>query len=231
MAYFLTRLLDFISPRCCVICGKRLSTIEEQICMPCLFHLPRTNFSRNPLDNEMARLFWGLMPIERAAALFFYAPHAAPSKAIYALKYGGNKMVGEVLGRMAASDIASDDFFRGIDMVVPVPLARKRLRQRGYNQSEVIAKGVSYVTGIPLNTHLIKRKAFHKSQTHLGRWDRMDNVQDMFIAKKGEQAKNKHILLVDDVVTTGATVLACAEALKNVEGIKISVLSLGFTKS
>lgn len=229
--YFLTRLLDFIAPRMCLVCGRRLSPTEEQICLPCIVQLPRTLFSRRPLDNKMARQFWGLMPIERAAALFFFEPHGGPSKVVYSLKYGGNKLVGLFLGRMTANEMMPDGFFEGIDMIVPIPLAKKRLRQRGYNQSEIFARGLGEATGIPVNAGLVARKAFRQSQTKLGRWERMDNVKDMFVLKDSENARNKHVLLVDDIITTGATVLACAEALKDVEGIKISVLSLGFTKS
>ena len=228
---WLTKLLDLVAPRRCVICGNRLSPTEEQLCLPCVVHLPRTGFSRQPLDNRMARQFWGLMPIEKAAALFYFASHSDPSRAVYSLKYRGNVLMGNVLGRLMAREMAADGFFEGIDLIVPVPLAPKRLRQRGYNQSEVIARGVSDVTGLPVAPRLLSRKAFHGSQTRLHRWQRMDNVKDLFELEDACTAAGKHILLIDDVVTTGATIQACGEALKAVDGIKISVLALGFTKS
>jgi len=113
---------------------------------------------------------------------------------------------------------------------VPVPLARKRQRSRGYNQSFEIAYGISKATKIPLVNNAIKRKNFKKSQTKMNRWQRMDNVRDEFIMKKGCCLANKHILIVDDVVTTGATVISCANELSKCGGVKFSVLSLGFTR-
>ena len=132
------RLLDFITPRACVVCGKRLSPVDEVLCPACVLHLPRTGFQRSPEDNEMARLFWGIIPVERAAALCYYAPGGELARAVYELKYRGRPDVGEALGRLMATEMQHDGFFEDIDMLVPLPLTPKRRRQRGYNQSRML---------------------------------------------------------------------------------------------
>lgn len=227
-----TRLLDLISPHTCAVCGGRLSVTEEEICSVCNMHLPRTGFHKHPCDNPMARMFWGLIPIERATALFYYAPHSETSHLIYSLKYYARPDIGVALGRMAASELIGTGFFEGIDIIMPIPLASKRRRERGYNQSEEVAKGVSCITNIPIMTNIVERTRFNQSQTHLYRWERRENVVGVFrLLKAGERLSDKHILIVDDVVTTGSTITACADVFKNVEGVKFSVFALGYTKS
>lgn len=227
---FWHRLLDLISPRICVMCGKRLSATEEVICNKCHFHFPRTGYASNPYENEMAKLFWGQLPLERAAALFFYESHAETANIIYKLKYKNHPEIGLVMGRMVAQEFLRDHFFDEIDGIVPVPLTKKRLRERGYNQSEEIAKGISELTGLPIYNDLVKRTIFKGSQTLKSRWDRRDNVEHVFELNNTLPPHVKHLLMVDDVVTTGSTMIACSRQLAKTYGIKISVLSLGLTK-
>lgn len=212
------------------MCGCRLAIGEDVICTSCNMDLPRTGYSRTPYDNEMARLFWGHIPMEKAAALFFYRPHSEASKIIYALKYREHPDIGEFMGRMAAMEFAANGFFDSVDIIVPIPLAKNRLRERGYNQSLEIARGVSDITHIPIVDKLIKRKPFTASQTEMHRWQRNENVKDVFILKNYALFSGKHILLVDDVVTTGATIISCANELRKSGGTKFSVLAIGFTK-
>ena len=225
-----TRILDFISPRLCVVCGRRLTPTERTLCGVCLFHLPRTDYHRKPLDNPMAQLFWHLAPVEKAAALFFFRPHSETAELVYRLKYHNRPDTGEDLGRIMASEMQLSDFFSDIDVLLPVPLARKRLRQRGYNQSHQLALGISDVTRLPIVTKALRRKHFQQSQTVLNRLQRQDNVADTFILADDRPLRGRHVLLIDDVCTTGATLIACANALKAVDGIRISVLTLSFTK-
>ena len=227
---FWHRLLDLISPRVCVVCGRRLSATEEVLCNKCNFHLPRTGFSNNPYENEMAKLFWGQIPVERAAALFHYESHAETANIIYQLKYKDHPEIGPLMGRMMAAELQKEEFFDGIDVIVPVPLTRERLRQRGFNQSEEIAKGVSEITGLPINKDVVKRTVFQGSQTRRSRWERQENVEYAFQLTHGEPIAGKHLLIVDDVVTTGATIIACAKELAKAGNVKISVLSLGLTR-
>lgn len=227
---FWHRLLDLISPRICVVCGRRLSATEDVICNKCNFHLPRTGFSKNPYENEMTKMFWGQIPVERAAALFHYESHAETANIIYQLKYKDHPEIGPLMGRMVATELKRDDFFDGIDEIVPVPLTKERLRQRGYNQSEEIAKGLSEITGLPINKEVVIRTVFKGSQTRRSRWDRQENVEYAFKLIHAEPIAGKHLLVVDDVVTTGATIIACAKELVKAGNVKISVLSLGLTR-
>ena len=227
---WITRILDFISPRLCVVCGHRLAPTERSLCGVCLFHLPRTDFHQKPLDNPMAQLFWGLTPIEKAAALFYYHPHSETAQLVYRLKYNNRPDIGEDMGRVMACEFQATDFFSDIDVLLPVPLASKRLRQRGYNQSEQLAIGISDITHLPIVSKALRRKHFQQSQTTLNRWQRQENVTDTFQLKEEHLLQGKHVLLIDDICTTGATLIACANVLKDIEDIRISVLTLGFTK-
>ena len=228
---FWSSLLDLISPRHCVVCGCRLSVSEEVICSKCNLHLPRTGFQQDPYENIMAKMFWGQIPIERATALIYYEPHAETANILYELKYKNHPEIGEVMGRLMARELQMSDFFEGIDGIIPVPLAKKRERQRGYNQSHELAKGISEITGLPIYNKVVKRTAFEGSQTSLGRWERNENVEQVFELKDAATIQGKHLLIVDDVVTTGATIIACAKELCKAEGVRISVLSLGLAKN
>ena len=225
-----SRFLDFLSPRLCVICGQRLSPTERSLCSVCQLHLPRTAYQFTPDDNPMAQLFWHLAPIERAAAFIYYQPHSEMAQMVYQLKYANSPDIGEDLGRLMATDMQLAHYFDDIDVLVPVPLTNKRQRQRGYNQSEMLARGISEITHLPIKTHVLKRQVFRKSQTHLSRHERRENVEGIFVATDAETLKGCHVLLIDDVCTTGSTLASCAQALASIEDIHISVLSLGFTK-
>ena len=227
---FWGRLLDLISPRLCVVCGNRLSVTEETLCSKCNLHLPRTDFGRDLFENVMAKLFWGQIAIEKAAALMYYEAHAETANILYELKYKNHPEIGEVMGRMMARELMSSGLFDDIDAIVPIPLARKRERERGYNQSLELAKGVSSITGLPIADKVIRRTKFEGSQTHRGRWERNENVEHVF-ERTDDSISGKHLLLIDDVVTTGATVIACAKELQKASHVKISVLALGFAKS
>ena len=230
MTYWWTRIVDFIAPRSCVICGRRLSPTERSLCSVCVLHLYRTTFQFTPEDNEMAQLFWGLLPVERTAALIYYEPRSETAALIYKLKYGHRPDIGEDLGRIMAEEMKPAGFLDGIDVLLPIPLSKKRYWQRGYNQSEMLARGMSEVTGLPVITKAVRRTNFRQSQTSLTRKERQENVEGTFVLRHPEQLENKHVLLIDDICTTGATLLACSEAIRSIKGIRISILTLGFTK-
>lgn len=228
---FLTKVLDFVSPRLCVICGRRLLPSQPLLCSHCTLHLPVTDYYLSPLDNPMARLFWGLFPIERASALFFYEPKASTRELIYDLKYRGFPMIGEEMGALIARHYQPAGFFEGVDAIIPVPLTRRRRWQRGYNQSEMLARGIREVTGLPILTDVLKRTSFKGSQTKKNQWERRENVDGVFRLVRPDDIRGKHILLIDDIITTGATIVACADELCKAGDVKISVLSLGLTKA
>ena len=194
-------------------------------------HLPRTDFHRNALDNPMARLFWGIIPVERVAALFYYEAGSETANILYELKYHNHPEIGVVMGRMIGREFSESGFFDGIDMLVPIPLARSRQRHRGYNQSRSIAEGISQITGLPISDQLVRRTHFVKSQTQMGRRERQENVADVFEVKNLDGIHGRHLLLIDDVVTTGATITACARELLKAGDVTLSILSLGFVKA
>ena len=230
MISFWSRLLDLISPRLCVVCGNRLAVTEETLCSKCYLHLPRTDFANDLYENVMAKLFWGQIKLEKATALFYYEPHAETAQILYELKYKNHPEIGVVMGRMMAKELMKSGLFEDIDALVPVPLAKKREHERSYNQSLELAKGVSEVTGLPIANLVIRRTKFVGSQTKRGRWERNENVEHVF-ELVDDNISDQHLLLIDDVVTTGATVIACAKEMQKASNVKISVLALGFAKS
>lgn len=228
---FWSLLSDLVSPRACVACGARLAESEEVVCAACNLHLPRTGFAATPRDNAMVRLFWGHIPVERAAALFYYQAQADASHAIYQLKYHDHPDYAHLLGRLAAKEAMPLAFFEGIDTIVPVPLAPTRQRERGYNQAMEMARGVAEATGLPILAKAVRRRTFGGSQTMQRDYrQRTENVEGAFELVRPDQVRGRHVLLVDDVVTTGATATACGKALCAAGDVTISVLSLGFTK-
>ena len=228
---FWTKLLDLISPRLCVACGRRLSAEQSVLCAGCMLHMPLTGFSSQPLDNPLARLFWGQFPVERATAMFYYEPHSESAEIVYTLKYRHRPEVGQQAGQVLAHDLLAEGFFEGIDALVPVPLARKRQRQRGYNQSEEIARGISLATGLPIYNKVVERLDFKTSQTRLTPYERRENVEQAFRLLDARRIAHRHLLLVDDVITTGSIISACARQLCQAEGVRISVLALGYSRS
>ena len=228
---FWHRLFDLMSPRACAACNARLAESEEVLCCRCNLHLPRTGFAANAYDNEMAQCFWGRIAIERAAALFFYQPHAESGLAIYDLKYHRHPDYARSMGLFTAREFASNGFFDGIDAIVPIPLARVRQRERGYNQAEELARGVAEATGLPILAKAIRRNVFTGSLTQVNRQERTELVEGVFELRQPEKVADRHLLIVDDVVTTGATICSCGQELMKASNVKLSVLSLGFTKS
>ncbi|WP_294471277.1 ComF family protein [uncultured Bacteroides sp.] len=221
-------LYSFISllfPRCCVVCDRPLAKGEECICAMCNINLPRTNYHLQK-DNPMEQLFWGKIPLERATSFFFYRKGSDFRQILHQLKYGGQKEVGAIMGRYMASELSASGFFEGIDVIVPVPLHKRKQRIRGYNQSEWIARGISAVTGICIDTEVIVRQKHTDTQTRKSAFERWENVDGIFALHHADSLKGKHVLVVDDVLTTGATTVACASRLVEIEGVRISVLTL-----
>lgn len=218
--------IELLFPRYCRVCGHRLTQSEEELCLTCLRHLPRA-LCHGEKENEIEKLFWGLIPIERGTSFFVYRKGSDYSRLIYHLKYYHHPQTGHFLARHAATELQPLGFFDGIDVIVPVPLSKKRKRQRGYNQSELIAQGLSVVTGIPVESRCLIRRKANESQTHKGREERWENVKEIFALQHPDLLQGKHLLLVDDVLTTGATLCACGhEILRSANGVRISIFTL-----
>ena len=223
-----TALLHMVFPRCCEVCSGALVRGEEVICMQFDYDMPRCRIHNDPFNDIHKRLA-SQVPIERAAAMFFYYRNTPYTRLIHVAKYNGRPRVGRELAQRFAREIEPDGFFSGVDLILPVPLHKFKRLKRGYNQSEYIAMGLSDVTGIAVGDNLIAVKA-HSSQTRRGAFDRWLNARHIYQALRPDDLAEKHILVVDDVITTGSTMLACCEAIHAAApSSRISVLALGLT--
>ena len=221
---------DFFSllfPRICYGCGNHLMRNEHLICTECYVVIPRTNFHTKK-DNPVAQAFWGRCKIESAAAFSFFNKGSRIRKLIHSLKYKGVKEVGHELGKIYGRSLKSSGFLDGIDFIVPVPLHKSKERTRGFNQSEIIAAGISEAAGLPIITNAVKRRLATSTQTKRSRIERWENVESIFALKNPDLLTGKHILLVDDVITTGATIESCVSEILKAEGAKVSVVALAY---
>ena len=226
-----TLLANFFSllyPRLCVICEEPLIENEEFFCFACFLRLPKTHYHLIP-ENQAIERFSGRISLEKASSYFYYSKGGVAQKLIAEIKYRDNKNLGEWIGEYLANDMVSSGFFQGIDYLVPVPLHRSKEKKRGFNQAEKIALGISQATKIPVETNNVFREKANSTQTRKGRFERWKNTQNVFNLKDMELFNEKHILLIDDVLTTGSTLEALAQSLLKSKGIKISILTLAIT--
>jgi ComF family protein len=217
-----------VFPRVCPACGNNLYIQENSICTKCLYELPRTNFHLDN-DNELARLFWGRVKLEAATSFCYYYKGSKFQNIIHQLKYNGQKHVGYYLGRLFGADL-KNTYSPDIDIIHPVPLHYRKFRIRGYNQSEYIARGISESINRPVVTDILYRTKAAETQTIKSRYDRWENIEGVFKTKNINRAENRHILLVDDVVTTGSTLEACASEILKINNTRVSIAALAFTK-
>jgi ComF family protein len=225
----LSDLLSVFLPRTCAACGLPLKDWEECICLTCMAGLPLTRFHQDP-SNPLAEVFWGRVRIEQAVAWFYFRKGSAYQEVLHNLKYNNRPDIGIFLGKQLGYELKHSTVFIRPDIVVPVPLHRKKPSKRGYNQSEKIARGISVALDVRLDTKNLYRSAKTDTQTRKSRFDRYLNVSGKFAIRDPATIENSHILLVDDVVTTGATLEACAEALLSVPGVKVSIATVAWAK-
>jgi ComF family protein len=221
---YIRSLVNIVYPHCCAACGNVLYRNEDILCLDCYDDLPRTQFHLNQ-DNEVARIFWGRIPVINATSFMYFTRESRYRQILHELKYRGNQRIGMEMGKMFGLELRETPFAE-IDLIHPVPLHRVKLRQRGYNQSELIARGIAEVMNKPVETNLITRVKSTGTQTKKSRYERWENVKDNFHIPEPDLFCNKHVLLIDDVITTGATIEACAESLLSVPGTRISIASL-----
>ena len=223
----MNHILNFLLPRPCCACDSHLYSWEDQICTLCLMQLPISDYHLDP-DNPVAEIFWGRVRLEQAGAWFIFLKASRFQKVLHRLKYQHQPKIGIALGKLYAYQLKHSDVFLLPDVIIPVPLHPRRKRKRGYNQSEMIARGMSIALDRPVRTDLLLRTAKSQTQTNKSRTERYENVSGKFKVHKEEEIINKHILLIDDVITTGATIEACAEELLKTEGIKVSIAALAY---
>ena len=214
-------LIGLFYPSVCAACGNTLFGWENTVCTRCRSFLPKTGYEKNE-DNPLARIFYGKVRLKAVTACFFFSKEGKVQHLIHELKYKGNAEAGLFLGREIGKSIKEAPLFQGLDYLIPVPLHPKRERKRGYNQSMVIARGIAEATGIPVGEGFLVRSVNTATQTHKSKEERWQNVKDIFEVRHPERLEGKYVLLVDDVLTTGATLEACALRLSEVPGITIS---------
>jgi ComF family protein len=214
-------------PNVCAVCGADLVQGEEVFCISCLYNIPLTRFW-NDKENIVAQIFWGRVNIENACAYFFFVKGSKYRPLLHKLKYKGEREIGSELGIQFGQALKTSALYRDIDYVVPVPLHPKKLRIRGYNQAEAIAEGIARGLEIELSTTHLVRTEFTQTQTRKTRAERVMNVSKAFTVANSKEIEGKHVLLVDDVVTTGATLEACAAKLLEVNGCRVSIAALAY---
>ena len=222
--------LSLIFPRTCYCCDSVLVKQEVVLCSKCNLGIPRTFFHLVE-GNPVEQVFWGRINIQKASSYFLYQKGSNYQKLIHHLKYKNAPQIGFELGKKYASELAQNDYLADIDIAMPVPLHKRKQKRRGYNQSLEIAKGITFNNGLALRDDILYRTHFSETQTRKGRFERWENMKELFETKNAGSIENKHILLVDDIVTTGATIEACVNALQKIEGVKVSVISLAFTSN
>lgn len=218
-------LVNLLFPRVCAACGNVLLEGEDSVCTTCRFLLPKTGYENNP-DNPLAQMFYGQMPFNAVTAEFFFSKTGKVQHLIHGLKYHHCRENGIFLGQEIGKSLLKAPDYQGIDFIIPIPLHPKKEKLRGYNQSHVISEGIHEIMNIPIAEKSLVRSVFTDTQTKKSREERYQNVKDIFELKKPEQLQGKHVLLVDDVLTTGATLMSAGKALLHAEGIKISVATV-----
>ena len=225
MASILNDIARFLYPHSCLGCGYDLFDQRHFLCLRCLKALPYTGFEKSRI-NYTSGLFTGRLPVEKGASWLFFGKDGLTQKLVHQLKYKGNIALGVYLGFIMGSHLKEVEWFDGIDLMIPLPLNKHKHRIRGYNQSEVLCRGLNDATGIPVEEVAVMRTVYTETQTHKSRLQRWSNVEHVFDLQNSHLLDHKHVLLVDDVITTGATMDACGQVLVNVPGLKLSVLSL-----
>ena len=224
---YINDFLELFYPELCISCGNRLITQEKWLCLNCEHDIPFTNFHKNP-ENKVAQLFWGRVKIENATAYFGYKKGSNYQNLIHFIKYKGMKELGFKTGRKFGLVLKNANGFSDIDIVIPVPLHPKKQKKRGFNQSDWIAKGISETMNKPLSIGNLYRKFHTSTQTRKNRFERWQNVENIFGINKPEDFAGKHILLVDDVITTGSTLEASAIQILKIPQTKVSIATLAF---
>ena len=217
-------LLGLFYPRICGACGAPLIDGEELLCLYCLFELPRLSYHRYPDDeNPLRNIFAGCSSVRQVITYLHFEKEGLVQHLIHEFKYHNNDRLAIYIGRLAARELRSEGYLTDVDLLVPVPLHPRKMRQRGYNQSERVARGLASVYHHPIDTTSLIRHTYTKTQTQKSAYERRQNVKNVFTVAHPERLAGHHILLIDDVLTTGSTLLNCIDALRDVPDLLISI--------
>jgi ComF family protein len=221
-------LISLFYPDICYICDNPVVEGEKHICLYCLCKLPQTGYHLH-LSNPAEERFRGRFAYQRISSYLHFEKGGYTQKVVHQIKYKNSEDFGIWCGQLMAEDMQASGFFAGIDLIIPVPLHKKRMKKRGYNQAEALAKGLSKRCGIPVNKDSLLKIKANVTQTKKGRYERWLNSTDTFIVAYPEMLSGKHVLLIDDVLTTGSTLEACARQILACEDVKISILTLAIS--
>ncbi len=220
---------DLFYPKLCAICDEKLLLSEKTLCIFCRHDLPLVN-EKNYSNNKITQIFYGRVLIEKAMSFLFYRKEGKAKILIHQLKYKGNQEIGTFLGKWFGGLLKDSKEFLEVDYIVPVPLHPKKLKKRGYNQVTTFGKQLSKIMKIPYKTGVLIRTSATKTQTLKHRFERFSNTATKFYVEDTLVFNNKHILLIDDVITTGATLEACCREILKSERVKISIVTMAFTE-
>ena len=222
--------INLFFPKACAGCDSILQTNEKVICTECRHNAPLTNF-HNYADNEAFLKFYGRLEIQFAGALLYFQKKGIVQELIHKLKYKGQQEIGEVIGFWYAEELKTIEILKTIDYIVPVPIHKKRLKERGYNQVTTFGNALSEALNIPVLNLILVRDKYTKSQTKKNILGRNEVISQSFSISASDEYKNKHFLLVDDVITTGATLESCGRELLKISDSKISIVCMAMTKN
>ena len=227
--HFVEDLLGLLFPKQCLACGRPLNREENVLCFHCLYHLPQTHFHEHK-ENPVKEIFDGRLLLHAATSFLFFNKGGKVQHLIHQLKYKGKKETGLFLGSLFGKQLNESLLFSDADYLIPVPLHPAKQRKRGYNQSEIIARGMETEMAAQTDTDFLFRNVHSSTQTKKSRYERWENVKDIFVLKNETQLEGKHVVLIDDVVTTGSTIEACGNLLQRIPGIRISVSCLAYSQ-
>lgn len=214
-------------PHTCAGCGSDVLSPESMICTHCIADLPYTRFELHA-NNPVEKIFWGRLPLKSAASTFYFARSSVMQQLVHQFKYKGNIEAGNFLGTLMGKSLLNAPRFKDINAIVPLPLSIHKEQKRGFNQANILCQGISESMNIPVFNKSVARHRYTESQTKKHRLERWKNVEGSFVVTDMQSLKDKHILLVDDVVTTGATLEACGSQLLLIEGVTLSVATLAY---
>lgn len=223
----LNHLFELFFPRLCICCEDRLIDSEKFICLNCLYKLPTTNHLQSS-DNKLEVFFAGRFPFARIASFAYFTKGGSIQKIVHEIKYKNNPQLAIYIGEICGREITKSNYFGDVDLIVPIPLHKNRLKTRGYNQALMLANGISNKTNIPVDSENLIRIIDNPSQTKNSRFERWKNTEGIFGIKDKNQFQGKHILLIDDVVTTGSTLEVCAKLIIACPEARISIFTVGF---
>ena len=220
--------LHLFFPHICAGCGSDVLGKDAVTCVACLEALPLTNFHLHA-ENPAEKIFRGRLPITAASSLLYFSKDSLVQRLLHALKYRGQTRLGYLLGTMLGAALAASPLFETVELLVPLPLHASKEKKRGYNQAMILCEGISHAMGIPVCVQAVAKLSHTETQTHKNRIERWQNMEGRFVVKAPDLIQHKHVLLIDDVMTTGATLEACGHEILQLPGTALSIATLAYT--